>query len=368
MRGKISSIVAALALALAFTPHFAVAADPLAAGELHRLIPDPAAAVRDGGHSPRERLTVWYPAAAGAVEQPDVIGPPARPLFDGGSAAPDAAWRDPARRYPLILMSHGFGGSARQTAWLATVLARHGYVVAAVDHPGANGLDQITLAGASLWWMRAEDLRAALAAVTSDADIAPHINAAMLGVAGFSIGGYTALTLAGAKPDPQRYVAHCQAAPDDGVCRPQKEFPQLDPRQRPQAAQELWRANPPLAPGSPGRPALAIKALFLMAPAVISGFDPSSLRAISIPTVIVLGDADTVATPRYNGLALALLLPNATADVITGVNHYDFLDLCTPAGQAVVQDYCRPAGDTLQALAHRVATERALTLFDRTLK
>jgi predicted dienelactone hydrolase len=358
----------ALGLALAFVSSLcaAEAPGPPFACEFHRLIPDPAAAVRDAGHDTHERLTLWYPAASGAAEQPDVIGPLGRPLLDGGTAAPNAAWRDPARRYPLILMSHGFGGSARQTAWLATGLARHGFVVAAVDHPGANGVDQMTLAGASLWWMRADDLRAALAWVTTDPAIAPHVDAARLGVAGFSIGGYTALILAGAMPDPQRYVALCQAAPDDGVCLPQKEFPQLDPRRRPRAALELWRANPPRAPGSSGR--LPIKALFLMAPAVISGIDPSSLRAIRVPAVIVLGDADTVATPRYNGLALARLLPDAAVDELPGVNHYDFLDLCTAAGQAAVQGYCRPVGDTLQALAHRIATERALTLFDHALK
>jgi len=349
----------ALALTLAST---GVAAEPKV-GELHRVISDPAAAVRDPGHDTHERMTVWYPAAADAQEQPVVSGPPGKPLFDGGRAASDAAWRDGATRYPIILLSHGFGGEARQVAWLGTVLARHGYVIVSVDHPGNNGVDKMTLAGATLWWLRAEDLRVALSAIESDPTIAPHVDAEKLGVGGFSIGGYTALTLAGATPDPARYLRHCRLAPTDGVCLPQKEFPELDPRTRPAGAFALWRANPPRAAAP-----LPIKAMFLMAPAVVSGLTPASLRRIHIRTAIGLGDAETVATPHYPGEAAARLLSRATIDVIPGVNHYDFLDLCAPAGQALVKGYCRPTGDDLQTSAHRIATDRALALFDKALK
>ncbi|KAG1486650.1 hypothetical protein G6F53_013920 [Rhizopus delemar] len=48
--------------------------------------------------------------------------------------------------------------------WLGTALARAGYLVIAVDHPGNNGADPMTLPGSVLSWLRADDLRAALAA------------------------------------------------------------------------------------------------------------------------------------------------------------------------------------------------------------
>jgi len=113
-------------------------------GERHLVAHEASAALRNASHGDDLRITVWYPAAPGAVEAPLDIGPPRKPLFTPGSAAPDAAFED-ARPRPVILLSHGFGGTARIMAWFGTALARHGYVVVAVDHPGNNGRDPMTL-------------------------------------------------------------------------------------------------------------------------------------------------------------------------------------------------------------------------------
>ena len=75
---------------------------------------------------------------------------PARPRLN-------APFED-ARPRPVILFSHGFGGTARIMAWFGTALARHGLIVIAVDHPGNNGRDPMTLAGAVLNWERPGDL------------------------------------------------------------------------------------------------------------------------------------------------------------------------------------------------------------------
>jgi predicted dienelactone hydrolase len=119
----------------------AMAAHPVAAevGERHLVAHDASAALRDAAHRDVVRVTVWYPAAPGATEVPLDLGP----HFIAGSAAPDAAFEDQRPR-ATILLSHGFGGSARLMAWFGTALARHGYVVIAVDHPGNNGIDPMT--------------------------------------------------------------------------------------------------------------------------------------------------------------------------------------------------------------------------------
>src|SRR5438309_1196647 len=62
------------------------------------------------------RATIWYPAAAEAREEPQWIGPPIFPFYSAGSAARDAPHAAGPRR-PLILLSHGFGGSASDLAW-----------------------------------------------------------------------------------------------------------------------------------------------------------------------------------------------------------------------------------------------------------
>ena len=43
-------------------------------------------------------------------------------------------------------------------AWFGTALAREGYIVIAVDHPGNNnGMDPMTIGGAALFWERPGD-------------------------------------------------------------------------------------------------------------------------------------------------------------------------------------------------------------------
>ncbi len=135
------------ALLLAFAAQPAVSA---AVGERHLVAHEASAALRNASKSEDVRLTIWYPAKSGAVEAPIEVGPPGKPLFVSGSATADAPFEDDRPR-PLILLSHGFGGTARIMAWFGTALARHGYIVIAVDHPGNNGRDPMTVGGAVLY-------------------------------------------------------------------------------------------------------------------------------------------------------------------------------------------------------------------------
>jgi hypothetical protein len=45
-------------------------------GELHRVAADSTASLRDAEQQPEVRVTIWYPAAADAIEHDIVIGPP----------------------------------------------------------------------------------------------------------------------------------------------------------------------------------------------------------------------------------------------------------------------------------------------------
>ena len=330
-------------------------------GERHLVTTDATAALRDADHRAQVRVTVWYPAAPGSAEQRIDIGPPAHPLFLVGAAAPDAAFVD-ARPRPVILFSHGFGGAARMMAWFGTALARDGYVVVAVDHPGNNGVDKMTAAGAMMPWDRAQDLGAALAAAKADPTIGPHMDLARVGVSGFSAGGFTALVSAGAKVDMSRFQSFCRAHPTDGVCAPQKEFvlTQADIQRalaQPDIAAEAARA------GDDHRVA-SVRAVFAIAPALVQALPPQGLAQIQAPVAIILGDADPVAPPDTNGLVAAKALPHAELKVLPGVGHYDFLSTCTPAGVAAVP-VC--ADKVQQDPTHQAAIGMALAFFNRTL-
>ncbi|MBV9568599.1 MAG: alpha/beta hydrolase [Hyphomicrobiales bacterium] len=330
-------------------------------GERHLTTTEASAALRDANHGDQLRITIWYPAAARAVEEALDIGPPNQPLFRPGKAAPEAGFADDKAR-PVILLSHGFGGTARVMAWFGTALAREGFIVIAVDHPGNNGRDTMTIAGATLFWERPGDLRAALARVKADGAIAPHLDLARLGVSGFSAGGFTGLAAAGARVDIRRFQAFCMANPTDGVCAPQKEFP-VSAAQAEQflmareSAGEIARSRDDLSISG-------VKAAFLLAPAIVQSLDPGSLSRFSVPVDIVLGAADDVANPKTNGEVAAATIPGARITILPGVGHYDFLSECTPAGEATIP-VCPtkvPRSET-----HKAAIDEALAFFHRAL-
>jgi predicted dienelactone hydrolase len=354
---RVSNSLAMAAAALSL----ATAAQASPVGERHLETTSPTAALRDAEHRATLRVTVWYPAAEGVVEQSLDIGPPGRPLFYVGEAAPDAPFADNRRR-PVILFSHGFGGTARMMGWFTTVMAQQGYVVIAVDHPGNNGFDKMTAPGAIMFWDRPGDLDAALERVKADPAIAAHMDLRRLGVAGFSAGGFTALAAAGARVDVAHFRAFCEANPDDGVCKPQQEFP-ITPEQA-LAALSTPELAAELAHAGDDHSIRGVRAAFAIAPAIVQAFDPASLSAISTPVAIILGAADSVAPPHTNGGVAARAIPRAQLKALPGVGHYDFLSTCSEEARASIP-ICRAA--VPQGQTHHEALEMALIFFGKAL-
>ena len=339
-----------------------VCAEPV--GETHRVTSENTAHLRDAEHRDQLRITVWYPAAANAVERPLVLGSPEKPLRNVGSVALDAAFATDGTRWPVILLSHGFGGTARIMGWFGIAMARDGYIVVAVDHPGNNADDQMTVLGATLWWERADDLRTALGATERDPAIGLHMDLARVGVAGFSAGGFTALVAAGARVDPSHLAQFCAAHPDDGVCRTQQEF-SVTPEERAKAL-KLPEVAAEVAHAGDDHSIPAVQAVFAMAPVLVQALDPTSLAHMHTPVHIVLGDADTVAPPTTNGLVAAKAIPGAELQRLPGVGHYDFLSSCTAAAQTVVPQ-CKMI-HIPQTNTHSQAIVAAQDFFGRNLK
>ncbi len=331
-------------------------------GERHIVTTDETAALRDAQHRPEVRVTIWYPADKGAVEERIDLGPPGQPVFRVGAVSVNAPFADDRLR-PVILFSHGFGGTARMMGWFGTALAREGYVVVAVDHPGNNGLDTMTAAGAIMSWDRAQDLRAALEAVKADRSIAPHLDPSRIGVSGFSAGGFTALVSVGARVDMNRFLAFCRQHPTDGVCAPQKEFAlSMDDAQRALASPELAAEA---AHAGDDHTIPGVRAAFAIAPAIVQALPPRGLAHIKVPVAIILGDADPVAPPSTNGLIAAKAIPQGELKTLPGVGHYDFLSTCTAAGVVAVP-LCT-AIKVPQDPTHAAAINMALGFFKRTL-
>lgn len=361
-RRRRANMIGKSALAMTAVAVWLTCASPSLAtvGEQHRVVQYASAALRDAAHRPDLRVTIWYPARPGEpVRSIDI--PADSPQFKVGAVSPSAPFAD-AATHRVVLLSHGFGGSARIMGWFGLALAEHGYVVIAVDHPGNNGVDPQTPAGAILWWNRADDLKAALAAVVADPTLGPHIDPSAVGVAGFSIGGLTALVAGGARIDPLRMIRFCRRQAQDGACKPQLEFGLSNDAAIATLASPALAAERAKAGDDHSVP--GVKAVFAMAP-VVQPLTPASLRAMREPVVILAGADDLTVPPATHARVAEKILPDATVQILPGVSHYSFLATCTPAAAATLP-VCKDA--TAQDRAHRAAIDHALALFDRTLR
>jgi predicted dienelactone hydrolase len=312
-------------------------------------------------------VTIWYPASASAVARPQTLGPPEAPLFLAGSAAPEAKLADLPRRFPLVLLSHGTGGSAMQLAWLGTYLAAHGYLAAAVDHPGNNSLEPYTLQGFMLWWLRARDLSVVLDHLLADPIFGPRIDKSRVGAAGFSLGGYTMIELAGGVTNPQAVLDYCNSPRSRGTCNIH-EFPDLAGK-----ARQLLKTDSGFAAafarGDESYRDSHIRAVFCIAPALGVAFSPETLANISIAVEIVAGAADPIAPPPDNAAYLAHHIRHASITILPGgVAHYTFLDSCGPAGKKSLPVYCSDARGVDRPRVHEEVARMAARFFDRNLR
>ena len=310
------------------------------------------------GNGPRPLLTdVWYPAVSESVETQTIIGTKEAPLFRVGRAARDAAAL--AGSFPLVLLSHGTGGSALQMGWLGSELARSGFIAAGLNHHGNNALEPFTPEGFLMWWERATDLSATIDRLCDDPFFAPHVDRSRIGAAGFSLGGYTVIEAAGGVLDLKLLVASY----DDPIGILLKDIPE----------------------GFPGRPALVslahrlldadeshersyrdprLRAIFAIAPALASGFSRDSLAGVRVPVRIVVGEADDITPPDETALRYAELLPNAEATVLDGgVAHYTFLGEGTEIGRREHPELCVDLPGVDRGAVHRGVARMASEFF-----
>lgn len=311
------------------------------------------------------RAMIWYPAVADAQEELQWIGPPMVRYFSAGRAAPDAVPAAGPTR-PLILLSHGAGGTAAGIAWLGTALAAQGFIAVAVDHPGNNAQEN-TVDGFSLWWLRALDLSATLDAMLDDKTFGSRIDPARIGAAGHSAGGYTVIAIAGGISDPAEFQAFCRSPRADDSCKPPPESSDLqekrlvrlnsDPefRQRYARATRSYRDE-------------RIRAVFVMAPGLVSMFTPESLSRISLPVAIISGDADEIVPPASNAETLARQIPLATLKLVPRAGHYVFFDTCTLVGRLMFRAICVDPDGVDRESVHAEARRLAIDFFTANLR
>ncbi|SMF20767.1 Predicted dienelactone hydrolase [Tistlia consotensis] len=238
-------------------------------------------------------------------------------------------------RHPLVLVSHGDLGSLWGHHDLASFLARKGFLVVSVLHPGDNYRDPSGLGAVSTIYGRPLQISAALTAALQAPFLAGRIDSDRIGFAGFSAGGTTGLILAGAQPDLSRLETYCAARPaDHAVC---------------EAGGRIRNDRPDLLPTADPR----IGAFVLLAPLSVV-FPRDGLKRVEAPLRLYVGDADQQLSPERNALALARDLPVPPAlEVLPGAGHFVFLAPCSARLAASLPALCRDAPGVDRAALHR---------------
>jgi predicted dienelactone hydrolase len=171
--GAIASIFL-VAIALSLTATLAQAAG-------FRFIEVPAAA---GG--PALKGAMWYPCSEppGAIDLGGIAVPGVKDCPTSGD------------KLPLVVLSHGGGGSFIDLHDTAETHADAGFVVAAISHPDVSRSRDL-----SMTVERPTDIKRLIDFMLGASPAASKIDPERIGFFGFSLGGYTGLVLIGANPD-----------------------------------------------------------------------------------------------------------------------------------------------------------------------
>jgi predicted dienelactone hydrolase len=266
------------------------------------------------------RVAIWYPADGNNALTLYADSP----VFQGVEAAVDAPIGQ--GKFPVVLFSHGMGGTDRAQAWLASALAERGAIVVMVNHPHSTWGDFDMSVGIQ-HWTRAADLSSALDQVEADPVFGPHIDTSRIMAAGFSYGGWTALSLGGLTGNLAGAVKACTAQRAsmkvcDMMLSDKVSLQTQDPG--------LWNA-------SHADP--RVTRVAAIDPGFVWGLEQANTTNLRPrPLMIGLGGDDTwMLDTNFVASGLSGLLPDAQIVRLEPAFHFSAMPLCTPQAVAILE-------------------------------
>ncbi|MFB6276313.1 MAG: alpha/beta hydrolase [Halothece sp.] len=235
---------------------------------------------------------------------------------------------------PLVILSHGYAANRRFLTYLARHLASHGLTVVALEHPGSN-LEILSDAEFSLnpgkllppqeLVDRPQDIRFLLdelRELNDNSQFFPHpLNTENVTVIGHSLGGYTALALAGGELDFKAVRQFCRQVKPLG--RSPADWLQCAAAQLPNSTLSL-------------RDSRVTRAIALN-PMISQMFGEDGLNQVKIPTLIFSSSKDAITPALTNQLQPFTQLSGEkyllTAIGATHLSVTDIQNVHSPMGQ-----------------------------------
>lgn len=295
---------------------------------------------------------VWYPSTETPLA--DETSPFVRiPTARNGAIA--------SGKFPVIVFSHGTGGGRLTVEWLCAGLASHGFIVVAVDHFG-NTFDNPIPIEFVKYWERPQDISFVLNALLTTSDISSSMNEKRIGAAGFSLGGYTAIALAGAKMDCQALENYFKTE----TGKKEAEIPEMPGLmaffEKPEVRAACAKA-PPLQDKR-------IKCVFVMSPAIGQVFPAEkNFKDVVVPVYIVAAGNDQIAPLKTNAEHYAAMIKNAHYTVVgKEAGHYVFLNEANEALKNQAPVFFNDPAGVNRKLIHEEVLKLAVDHFKKNLK
>jgi len=252
---------------------------------------------------------VWYPTDT--TEKPFVEGP--IPIEAARDAPPLKG------KHPVVVLSHGSGGTSLSHWRTARDLARHGYVVLSLVHADDNAAVSSGSSTLEVWnnrpkeWSRALDLLLA-------SRYATVIDARRIAALGFSAGAYTALVMGGARPSSLALDEYCLArGRSDVLCMPYGPVKRAAVRVKRAVGLQHELLDAPADE--------RVSAVVALAPPGAALFTHAGLLGLKVPTLLLQGDQDEVLRyPNDARFLASALLQRAEYQVLPG-GHFAFMSV-----------------------------------------
>ncbi|MDF9401535.1 alpha/beta fold hydrolase [Vibrio sp. 1180_3] len=261
--------------------------------------------------------------------------------FYGFKAAKSAIPK--GRNFPLYILVHGTSGNWKNLSWLASELAEKGAFVVSANHPSYT-TGQATPESVLRMWDQPRDVSFLVDQILSS-DYAQYVDKDNITVIGYSLGGYTALALAGAKFDIKGYQEYCNQHNDTSCDYYSNAFNDLSLQERLMISGDYRDKR--------------ITNAVAIAPGYVPAILPKSLDTLSAKTLIVGAELDKTIPPNLQITPyINTSLSNLSYKEIKGASHFSFMQVCKPQAIEILAEegaafVCQETGNVDRSSIHQ---------------